>query len=124
MEHFRDYLSKKELGIRIKEGKSCRVVRVFKGEWIEFGPEYTLPMDPALLEWSPPDIPHSTLAVALKIYELDNLWSDLRTLLSGRTKPAEPKGPRNPSGSKSFPEKPRKPGTPFGQTQKRLIRPA
>lgn len=123
MEPFRDYLSTKELGIRIKGNKSCRVVRVFKGEWIEFGPEYTLPMAPELLQWSPPGIPPSTLAVALKIYELDNLWTDLRSLLSGETLPAEPKGPRNSSGSKPFPAKPRKPGTPFAPVQKRLVRP-
>ena len=122
MEPFRDYLSKKELGIRIKGNKSCRVVRVFKGEWIEFGPEYTLPMDPALLQWSPPGIPPSTLAVALKIYELDNLWTDLRSLLSGQTCPAEPKPPRN-TGFKSFSAKVCKPAPPFGPTQKRLVRP-
>ncbi len=83
MEPFRDYISKKELGIRIKEQKSCRVVRKFKGEWIEFGPEYTLPVDRELLEWSPPGIPASTLAVALKIYELENLWADLRSVVLG-----------------------------------------
>ncbi len=84
MEPYRDYLSKKELGIRIKGDKTCRVIRVFQGEWIEFGPEYTLPVDPELLHWSPPGIPPSTLAVALKIYELDNLWTDLRNVLSAR----------------------------------------
>lgn len=118
MEPYRDYLSKKELGIRIKGDKTCRVIRVFQGEWIEFGPEYTLPMDPELLHWSPPGIPPSTLAVALKIYELDNLWTDLRSLLSGRKEPAEPKGPRNPA---AFPGKPRNARTGF-PGQKRLSR--
>lgn len=120
MEPYRDYLSKKELGIRIKGDKTCRVIRVFQGEWIEFGPEYTLPMDPALLHWSPPSIPPSTLAVALRIYELDNLWTDLRSLLSARREPAEPKGPRNPA---TFPGRPRNPKAPYRPTPKRLVRP-
>lgn len=129
MEPFRDYLSKKELGIRIKGDKSCRVIRMFKGEWIEFGPEYTLPMDPELLQWSPPGIPPSTLAVALRIYELDNLWTDLRSLLSGPSQPAKPKGARGSGTGKRTkdvapsPGKPRKPGMPFGQAQRRLVRP-
>jgi hypothetical protein len=120
MEPYRDYLSKKDLGIRIKGDKTCRVVRVFQGEWIEFGPEYTLPMRPELLQWTPPGIPPSTLAVALKIYELDNLWTDLRNVLSGQTEPVEPKGPRNP---KSFPGKPRQSKADFLPAQKRLVRP-
>src|SRR5579875_1616443 len=98
MEPVRDYLTRKEIGIRIKEQKTCRVVRVYKGEWIEFGPEYELPMDPELLKWTPPGIPPSTLAVALKIYELDNPWSDLRALLSERSKSPSTVLPRHTSG--------------------------
>lgn len=120
MEPYRDYLSKKELGIRIKGDKTCRVVRVFQGEWIEFGPEYTLPMRPELLQWAPPGIPPSTLAVALKIYELDNLWTDLRNVLSGQTEAAEPKSPRS---AKSYLGKPRNSKASVLQGQKRLVHP-
>jgi hypothetical protein len=134
MEPFRDYLTKKEIGIRIKGQKTCRVVRVFKGEWIEFGPEYTLPMDPELLKWSPPGIPASTLAVALKIFELDNLWSDLRGILSGAEKPADRPTPdgnnrrldtgrKNREPGSPVPGKPRRPATSFRVPQKRASRP-
>jgi len=133
MEPFRDYLTRKEIGIRIKGQKTCRVVRVFKGEWIEFGPEYTLPMDPELLQWSPPGIPASTLAVALKMYELDNLWSSLRSLLSGEAESADRRAGdgagrkfdglrKSKDAGSSVPGRPRKPGTLF-RAQKRTSRP-
>jgi hypothetical protein len=134
MEPFRDYLTRKEIGIRIKEQKSCRVIRVFKSEWIEFGPEYTLPMDPELLKWSPPGIPASTLAVALKIYELDNPWSGLRSLLSGEAESVNRRAGdgagrkfdglrKNKEGGSPAPGRPRKPGKFFTTAQKRTSRP-
>jgi hypothetical protein len=131
---FRDYLTRKEIGIRIKGQKTCRVIRVFKGEWIEFGPEYTLPMPPELLQWSPPGIPASTLAVALKIYEMDNLWSGLRGLLSGEAESADGRAGdgvgrkldglrKSKEAGSSVPGRPRKPGTFFKAPQKRTFRP-
>jgi hypothetical protein len=134
MEPFRDYLTRKEIGIRIKGQKTCRVVRIFKGEWIEFGPEYTLPMDPELLQWSPPGLPASTLAVALKIYELDNLWSGLRGLLSGEAETADSRAAdgngrkfdglrKGKEAGSPAPASPRRPGTLFRTSQKRTSRP-
>jgi hypothetical protein len=81
MKPARDYRTPKDLGIRLKGNEICRVIRQMKGEWVEIGRDYELPVDPNVLIWSPPGIPSSILAVALRIYELDNPASDLRALL-------------------------------------------
>ena len=87
MKPVRDYRTPKDLGIRLKGNDICRVIRQMKGEWIEIGRDYELPVDTNVLIWSPPGIPSSILAVALRIYEMDNPESDLRTLLT-RKRPA------------------------------------
>jgi hypothetical protein len=81
MKPVRDYRTSKDLGIRLKGDEACRVIRQIKGEWIEIGRDYGLPVDPNVLIWSPPGIPSSILAVALRIYELDDPASDLRIQL-------------------------------------------
>ncbi|HEX4810768.1 MAG TPA: hypothetical protein VH325_17660 [Bryobacteraceae bacterium] len=87
MEPVRDYRTPKDLGIRIKGNEVCRVIRQMKGAWVEIGRDYELPIDPNVLIWSPPGIPSSILAVALRIYELDHPESDLRTYLMRKRVP-------------------------------------
>jgi hypothetical protein len=87
MRPVRDYRTSKDLGIRLKGDEVCRVIRQIKGEWIEIGRDYELPVDPNVLIWSPPGIPSSVLAVALRIYELDNPASDLRIRLMTKRVP-------------------------------------
>lgn len=83
----RDYRTAKDLGIRLKGNDICRVIRQIKGEWVEIGRDYEVPVDPNVLIWSPPGIPSSILAVALRIYELDNPNSDLRAMLMRKRVP-------------------------------------
>ncbi|MGC2662074.1 MAG: hypothetical protein WA324_29275 [Bryobacteraceae bacterium] len=87
MKPVRDYRTSKDLGIRLKGYEICRVIRQMKGEWVEIGRDYKLPLDPNVLIWAPPGIPSSILAVALRIYELDNPSSDLRALILGKKIP-------------------------------------
>ena len=87
MKPVRDYRTPKDLGIRIKGNDVCRVIRQMKGEWVEIGRDYELPVDPNVLIWSPPGIPGSILAVALRIYELDHPESDLRLQLLSKRVP-------------------------------------
>ncbi|MGH9614219.1 MAG: hypothetical protein ACRD4P_14185, partial [Bryobacteraceae bacterium] len=78
----KDYLTRKELGIRVNGRESCCVIRFQNGSCIEIGRDYTLPMDSSLLSWPSSGVPGSILAVALRIYELDHPGSELRSLLT------------------------------------------
>lgn len=82
MQPVKDYLTGKDLGIRIKGRDGCCVIRFQNGSWIEIGRDYELPMDSALLSWPSSGVPGSILAVALRIYELDHPGADLRVLLT------------------------------------------
>jgi hypothetical protein len=80
--NLRDYVTRKEIGIRIEGAESCRVIRLQNGLWIEIGQKYSLPVDSNVLEWSANGIPGSMLAVALRIYELDHPEEELRSKLA------------------------------------------
>lgn len=82
MQPVKDYLTGKDLGIRIKGRDGCCVIRFQNGSWIEIGRDYELPMDSALLSWPSSGVPGSILAVALRIYELDHPGADLQVLLT------------------------------------------
>src|SRR4051812_30551112 len=79
--NLRDYVTRKEIGIRVEGAESCRVIRVQNGSWIEIGQKYSLPVESSVLDWSATGIPGSMLAVALRIYELDHPEDDLRSKL-------------------------------------------
>jgi len=87
MDVFRDYTIKNGLGIRVRNGRECRVIRVIRKEWVEVGKPYPLPLDPSLLIWTNTGIPASILAVALRVYEADHPESQLRVMLTGRPAP-------------------------------------
>ena len=82
MQPAKDYLTRKDLGIRIKGREGCCVIRFQNGSWIEIGRDYELPMESALLSWPSSGVPGSILAVALRIYELDHPGTDLRMRLT------------------------------------------
>lgn len=82
MQDFRDYTIKNGLGIRITNGSACRVIRLIHNEWVEIGQPYPLPLDRSLLIWTETGIPASILAVALRVFELDNPESQLRWILT------------------------------------------
>jgi hypothetical protein len=60
------------------------VIRFQKNAWNEIGQTYAIPVDRQLLIWTESGIPASILAVALRVYELDNPGTKLRGLLTGR----------------------------------------
>ncbi|MBV8817228.1 MAG: hypothetical protein JO022_02655 [Acidobacteriaceae bacterium] len=97
MSAFRDYTIRNGLGIRVRDDRECRVIRVISKEWVEIGQSYPLPVDPTLLVWTKTGIPASILAVALRVYEADHPESNLRTQLTGqsypRRRPAKPRDP-------------------------------
>ena len=95
MAEVRDYTIKNGLGVRIRGRQACQVIRLQKGVWNEIGAEYPLPVDETLLIWTKTGIPASILAVAVRVYELDNPGSQLRRLLTGKG-PAryDPRRPR------------------------------
>lgn len=72
------------VGVRIRRSETCQVIRERNGAWIEIGPVYELPVDETLLIWTRSGIPASVLAVALRVFELDNPGSRLRTLLTAK----------------------------------------
>jgi hypothetical protein len=82
MEEVRDYTIKNGIGIRVKDGQTCRVIRHLKGAWIEIGQSYELPIDKSAVVWTSSGIPATVLAVALRVYELDHPESNLRSLLT------------------------------------------
>jgi hypothetical protein len=84
MQGFEDYTIHNGIGIRVRENRSCRVIRLVKGQWIEIGVEYSFPIDPNTLAWTATGIPATMLAVALRVYELDHPTSTLRGILSGK----------------------------------------
>jgi hypothetical protein len=81
---FQDYTIHNGIGIRVQGDRSCRVIRLVKGQWVEIGAEYCLPIDAGALTWTPTGIPATMLAVALRVYELDHPTSKLRGLLTGK----------------------------------------
>jgi hypothetical protein len=95
--NLRDYVTRKEIGIRIEGAESCRVIRFQNGSWIEIGQKYSLPVESSVLEWNANGIPASTLAVALRIYELDHPEEELRSKLSRKVR----KRPRTLSSNRS-----------------------
>jgi|SRR5690242_2929626 len=80
-----DRVGKNGIGIRVRRKESCQVIRQQKDNWIEIGPVYRLPVEENLLVWTETGIPSSVLAVALRVYELDNPGTQLRRILSGRS---------------------------------------
>jgi hypothetical protein len=80
--NLRDYVTRKEIGIRVEGAESCRVIRLQNGSWIEIGQKYSLPVESSALDWSASGIPGSMLAVALRIYELDYPEEELRSKLT------------------------------------------
>ena len=89
MTDVQDYISnervgKNGIGIRVRR-ESCQVIRQQKGNWIEIGPVYRLPVEENLLVWTQTGIPSSVLAVALRVYELDNPGTQLRRVLTGKS---------------------------------------
>src|SRR5581483_11855579 len=72
---------KNGIGIRLWGNKACRVIRLIKGQWVEIGSVYDLPVDENTLVWTKTGIPATILAVALRVYELDNPGTPLRSLL-------------------------------------------
>ncbi len=83
MDPVRDYTIKNGLGIRVHTGKSCRVIRFIGRQWVEIGTPYSLPVDRSVVIWTETGIPASILAVALRVYELDNPDTQLRMILTG-----------------------------------------
>ena len=77
-----DRVGKNGIGIRVRRRESCQVIRQQKGNWIEIGPVYPLPVEKNLLVWTQTGIPSSVLAVALRVYELDNPGTQLRRILT------------------------------------------
>jgi len=84
MEEFQDYTIHNGIGIRVQGSRSCRVIRLVKGQWVEIGAAYSIPVEPDALIWTSTGIPATTLAVALRVYELDHPTSKLRGLLTGK----------------------------------------
>lgn len=84
MEAVRDYTIRNGLGVRVWNQTTCRVIRRIRNQWVEIGQPYQLPIDRQLLVWTETGIPSSILAVAVKVYELDNPQSGLRWLLTSR----------------------------------------
>jgi len=81
---FQDYTIHNGIGIRVQGNRSCRVIRFVKGEWVEIGAEYCIPVEASALTWTATGIPATILAVALRVYELDHPTSKLRGLLTGK----------------------------------------
>jgi hypothetical protein len=84
MEEFHDYTIHNGIGVRVRENRSCQVIRLVKGQWTAIGSEYCLPVEPSTLTWTATGIPATTLAVALRVYELDHPTSKLRSLITGK----------------------------------------
>ena len=80
-----DRVGKNGIGIRVQRRESCQVIRQQKGNWIEIGPVYPLPVEENVLVWTQTGIPSSVLAVALRVYELDNPGTQLRRVLTGKS---------------------------------------
>jgi hypothetical protein len=81
MKNHQDYTTRKGIGIRLT-AEGCRTIREIRGEWQEIGPLYKIPVEPALLNWTPPGIPPGVLAVALRVFELDYPGTRMRCLLT------------------------------------------
>ncbi len=79
-----DYTIKNGIGIRIAGRKTCQVIRKQKGEWVEIGQQYELPVNEAELSMGALGVPASVLAVAVRAYELDHPNSGLRQVLTRR----------------------------------------
>ena len=82
MDPVRDYTIRNGLGIRVSAAKTCRVIRYIGKQWVEIGVPYSLPVDRSLLIWTETGIPAGILAVALRVFELDNPETHLREILT------------------------------------------
>ena len=91
MAEVRDYTIRNGIGIRVRGRATCRVIRLQKGVWNEIGEEYRLPVEKNILIWTETGIPASILAVALRVYELDNPGSPLRRILTGSERTRQPR---------------------------------
>ncbi len=80
----RDYTIHNGIGIRVKGSQACQVIRLVRGQWVEIGNEYSIPVDPSALCWTPTGIPATVLSVALRVYELDHPTTSLRRMLMGK----------------------------------------
>jgi hypothetical protein len=85
MSEKQDFTIPNGLGIRIVDGTTCQVIRQQRGVWKEIGRTYDLPLTKEDLQFSKSGIPASVIAVALRVYELNNPGSQLRQeLTAGR----------------------------------------
>jgi hypothetical protein len=78
----KDFTIPNGLGIRILDGVTCQVIRQQRGVWKEIGRTYDLPLTREDLQFSKSGIPASVIAVALRVYELNNPGSTLRQQLT------------------------------------------
>jgi hypothetical protein len=78
----KDFTIPNGLGIRILDGVTCQVIRQQRGVWKEIGRTYDLPLTREDLQFSKSGIPASVIAVALRVYELNNPGSMLRQQLT------------------------------------------
>ncbi len=82
MSEKQDFTIPNGLGIRIVDGYACQVIRQQRGAWKEIGRKYELPLTKEDLQFSKSGIPASVIAVALRVYELNNPGSSLRRQLT------------------------------------------
>jgi hypothetical protein len=82
MSEKRDFTIPNGLGIRIVDGYTCQVIRRQRGAWKEIGRTYELPLSKEDLQISKGGIPASVIAVALRVYEMNNPCSSLRRELT------------------------------------------
>jgi hypothetical protein len=78
----KDFTIPNGLGIRMIGGVACQVIRQQRGVWKEIGRTYDLPLSKEDLQFSKSGIPASVIAVALRVYELNNPASNLRQQLT------------------------------------------
>lgn len=82
MSEKRDFTIPNGLGIRVRDGNICQVIRRQRGLWKEIGRPYELPLEEQDLKWTSSGIPASVIAVALRAYELSHPGSTLRQELT------------------------------------------
>jgi hypothetical protein len=82
MRHTRDYTIPNGLGIRISDEGTCQVIRRQRGVWKTIGQSYELPLSEKDLQFGKTGIPASVIAVAVRVYEMNNPGTSLRRELT------------------------------------------
>ena len=82
MSEIQDFTIPNGLGIRIVDGSTGQVIRRQRGAWKEIGRRYELPLTKEDLQFSKSGIPASVMAVALRVYEMNNPGTSLRQQLT------------------------------------------